>query len=117
MPPSPCVSHEVFRTRGEEAVAYDFRPLPAMRQILDFTLYHLGLARCWAGITAALSSLRMEDLHGRSVVAATPISVAAHRAMMDVFNPPHPCQVTLEIISDSPMFVAAARLLDARARL
>ena len=100
MPPSPCVSHEVFRTRGEEAVAYDFRPLPAMRQILDFTLYHLGLARCWAGITAALSSLRMEDLHGRSVVAATPISVAACRAIMDELNLSHPWQVTLGLFPD-----------------
>ena len=58
----------------------------------------------------------MEDLHGRPVDVATPISMTALRAMMDVFNPSHPCQVTLGLFPDSSMFVAADRLLDARAK-
>ena len=59
----------------------------------------------------------MDDLHGWPVVAVTPVSVAALREMMDMFNPSHPCHVTLGFLPDSPMFVDAARLHVARARL
>ena len=67
--------------------------------------------------TASRSLFRTEDLHGRPVVAATPVSVDALQAIMDVFNLSIPCQLTLALLSGSPIFVAAARLLDARARL
>ena len=59
----------------------------------------------------------MDDLHGRSVVAFNSVSVAALRAMMDVFSPSYPCQVTLGLFPKSPMFVVAARLHNVRARL
>ena len=59
----------------------------------------------------------MEDLHGRPVVAATPVSDADLRAMMNVFSLYHRCQVTLGLFPDSPMFDAAARVHDSRARI
>ena len=116
LPPSLCVPLSVLITRAARAVARDFRHTFAMRQSVDITFYYPGSARCWAQITAARSPLRMENIHGRPVVAAISVSESALPAMMNVFIPSHPCQVTLGLFPESPTFVAADRLRDARAR-
>ena len=100
LPPSLCVLLAVLRTRAAQEVTRDYLHTPAMRHSLHSTFYHSGLARYWAQITAARSPLRIDDIDGRTVVAATPVSVAALRAMMDVFNLSHPCQVTLGLFLD-----------------
>ena len=88
-----------------------------MQQSVDITFYHTGSARCWAQITAACSPLRIENLHDRPVVAATPVSEADLRVKMDVFRPYHHFKVNFGLLSYSPMFVAPPRLHDSRDRL
>ena len=102
LPPSlcVCVPLSVLGTRASQAAARDFRHTLAMRQSVDITFYHPGWARCWARIIAARSPLRMENLHGRTFVAATPVADADLRAMIDMFRLSHPCKVTLGLYPD-----------------
>ena len=105
----------VLRTRASQTVARNLLHKPAMRQSVDIMFDHPGSVPCWAQTTSTRSPLRMENLHDPPVVAATPVSMSALRAMMDVFNPSHPRQVTLVSVSGLAYIVAAARLHDAQA--
>ena len=106
----------VIRTPADPEVARYSRHTQAVRQSLDITFYRSGMAHVGLKLMpiVRLSAWRISmDGRGRGYSRLYGCS----SSMVDVSNPSHPCQVTLDLFLDSSMFVAAARLLDARATL